>query len=70
MTFIHETLETLCDEKTREVERQSGELHARLRYGKTDDIIKFGLHEYLMEFVERIYQLGNEINRTFLVPTY
>jgi uncharacterized alpha-E superfamily protein len=70
MTFIHETLETLCDENTHEIERASGELHSRLRYGKTDDIIKFGLHEYLMEFLDRISTLGDEINRTFLVPTY
>src|SRR5947199_5479282 len=54
MNFIHETLETLCDDNTREVERASGELHARLHYGRTDDIIKFVLHEYLMEFVHRI----------------
>ena len=70
MNFIHETLETLCDENTREIERVSGELHARLHYGKTDDIIKFGLHEYLMEFLDRISALGDEINRAFLVPTY
>jgi uncharacterized alpha-E superfamily protein len=70
MTFIHETLETLCDENARETERVSGELHSRLRYGKTDDIIKFGLHEYLMEFLDRISALGEEINRSFLVPTY
>ncbi|HSS69529.1 MAG TPA: alpha-E domain-containing protein [Casimicrobiaceae bacterium] len=69
MNFIHETLETLCDENTRETKRVSGELHSRLRYGKTDDIIKFGLHEYLMEFLDRISALGDEINRSFLVPT-
>ena len=69
MNFIHETLERLCDDNTREVERASGELHARLHYGRTDDIIKFGLHEYLMEFVDRISALGAEINRYFLVPT-
>ena len=70
MNFIHETLERLCDDNTREVERASGELHARLHYGRTDDIIKFGLHEYLMEFVDRISALGAEINRAFLAPTY
>jgi uncharacterized alpha-E superfamily protein len=70
MNFIHETLETLCDENTRETKRVSGELHSRLRYGKTDDIIKFGLHEYLMEFLDRISALGDEVNRSFLVPTY
>ncbi len=67
--FIHDTLEVLCDENSREIERASGELYARLHYGKTDDIIKFGLHEYLIEFLDRISALGGEINRYFLVPT-
>ncbi len=70
MGFIHDTLEVLCDENSREIERAGGELYARLHYGKTDDIIKFGLHEYLMEFLDRISALGGEINRYFLVPTY
>ena len=67
--FIHDTLEVLCDENSREIEQASGELYARLHYGKTDDIIKFGLHEYLIEFLDRISALGGEINRYFLVPT-
>jgi uncharacterized alpha-E superfamily protein len=68
MNFIHGTLEVLCDENSRSIERESGELYARLHYGKTDDIIKFGLHEYLMEFLDRISALSGEINRYFLVP--
>jgi uncharacterized alpha-E superfamily protein len=70
MNFIHETLETLCDESSREIERSSGELHAKLHYGKTDDIIRFGLHEYLMDFLKRISTLGDDISRHFLVPAY
>jgi uncharacterized alpha-E superfamily protein len=70
MNFIHETLQLLCDENNSEVERVAGELHARLHYAKTDDIIQLGLHEYLMEFLDRIYALGGEINKHFLVPTY
>jgi uncharacterized alpha-E superfamily protein len=72
MSFIHETLEVLCDNdnKSTEMERAAGELHARLQYGRTDDIIKQGLHEYLMDFLDRIYELGGEINKHFLVPTY
>jgi len=70
MNMIHETLERLCDANSRELERQSGELHARLHYGKTEDIIHTGLHEYLMDFLERISDLGAEVNRVFLVPTY
>jgi uncharacterized alpha-E superfamily protein len=68
MNFIHETLERLCDEGSHELERMSGELHAKLHYGKTDDIIRFGLHEYLVDFLARISTLGNEVSRQFLVP--
>jgi uncharacterized alpha-E superfamily protein len=70
MNFIHETLERLCDEHSRELSRQAGELHARLHYGRTDELIRFGLHEYLIDFLERIAGLGAEISRVFLVPTY
>jgi uncharacterized alpha-E superfamily protein len=70
MNFIHETLEVLCDANSKEIERAAGELHAGLHYGRTDDIIDLGLHEYLMEFLDRISALGGEINRHFLVPTY
>jgi len=70
MNFIHDTLGILCDDHSRELERQAGELHARLHYARTDDIMEHGLHEYLMEFLEHISRLGAEINRVFLVPSY
>ena len=70
MNFIFETLELLCDEHSRELSRQAGELHARLHYGRTDDIIDLGLHEYLDDFLERIAALGKEVSRVFLVPAY
>jgi uncharacterized alpha-E superfamily protein len=68
MNFIHETLELLCDDSSEELARMSGNLHARLHYGRTDEIIRFGLHEYLMDFLERISELSVEIGRRFLVP--
>ena len=70
MNFIHETLERLCDNSSREVERAAGELHAKLHYGRADDIIEQGLHEYLMDFLERISTLGDGISRHFLAPAY
>jgi len=60
----------LCDAQSHELERQAGQLHARLHYGRTEDIMRFGLHEYLVEFLEHIALLGAEVNRVFLVPTY
>jgi uncharacterized alpha-E superfamily protein len=68
MNFIHDTLELLCDNSSREVERAAGELHAKLHYGRADDIIEQGLHEYLMDFLERISKLGEGISRHFLAP--
>ena len=47
---------------------RGGELHARLHYGRTDDIMRFGLHEYLMDFLQRVSALGSEVARRFLVP--
>ena len=63
-------LERLCDEHSRELSRLAGELHARLHYARTDEIIRFGLHEYLVDFLERVTGLSSEISRVFLVPTY
>ena len=70
LNFIDDTLELLCDDHSRELRRQAGELHARLHYGKTEEIIRFGLHEYLMDFLDRVSALGGEISRRFLVPAY
>ncbi len=69
MNLIHETLEVLCDERSRELLRMAGQLNAHLHYGRTDDIIRLGLHEYLEDFVERISALGDEITRRFLAAT-
>ena len=68
MNLIFETLEHICDEDRGEPCRLAGELHARLHYGRTDDIIRFGLHEYLVDFLQRTATLGEQISRAFLVP--
>jgi uncharacterized alpha-E superfamily protein len=68
MNLIFETLELICDKERGEPCRLAGELHARLHYGRTDDIIRFGLHEYLVDFLQRTATLGDEISRAFLVP--
>jgi len=69
MNFIYETLDLLCDQHSAELSRQAGELHARLHYGRLDEMMDFGLHEYLVDFLERIAGLGGEVSRVFLVPT-
>lgn len=70
MNEIYEILRELADESSRETERLAGELHALLHYGRTAQIISFGLHEYLMGYLEKLSALHDEISRHFLVPVY
>ncbi|MDD2741700.1 MAG: alpha-E domain-containing protein [Rhodocyclaceae bacterium] len=51
-----------------ETQRQAGMLHALLHYARVEDILEQGLHEWLTDFMDRIYLLGNGISRDFLVP--
>ncbi|MGH8701858.1 MAG: alpha-E domain-containing protein, partial [Burkholderiales bacterium] len=67
---IYQILSDLCDASSREPERLAGELNAQLRYGRTEQIIALGLHEYLMGVLEKLSALDAEINDHFLVPVY
>lgn len=74
MNDIYEILQTLSytDAKSdhREPERLAGEIHAQLHYGRTEQIFELGLHEYLMNFLNKIDELNTQINRHFLVPDF
>ncbi len=70
MNDIYVILQNLCDNASREAERLAGELHAQLHYGRTSLIFNAGLHEYLMEFLDKLLALADEINRDFLAPVY
>ncbi|HUO43586.1 MAG TPA: alpha-E domain-containing protein [Burkholderiales bacterium] len=70
MNEIYEILQELCDDTQREAERLAGELHAKLHYGQTQQIIQIGLHEYLTGFLDGTSRLTDEIDKTFLVPVY
>ena len=50
------------------VQRLAGILHAHIHYARIEDILKQGLHEYLTDFMDRIYELGEGISKDFLVP--
>jgi uncharacterized alpha-E superfamily protein len=52
-----------------ETVRRAGLLHAELRYGRIEDVLEQGLHEYLTRFLERIYDLGDRVSQDFLVPS-
>lgn len=70
MNEIYEILRDVCDVSSREPERLAGEIHAQLHYGRTEQIINFGLHEYLMSFLAKLSLLGDEVNQHFLSPIY
>lgn len=53
--------------KRGECHRLAGEMHARLRYGRTEDIFQSGLHEFLVAFIGHIAQLGSEISDLYLM---
>ena len=58
MNFIHETLERLCDAHARETERagRRAAREAALRPHRRH--LRLGLHEYLMDFLDRISHAG------------
>jgi uncharacterized alpha-E superfamily protein len=53
--------------KRGECHRLAGEMHARLRYGRIQDIFQSGLHEFLTNFIDRSILLGSEISKLYLM---
>ncbi|PKO53651.1 MAG: hypothetical protein CVU26_04350 [Betaproteobacteria bacterium HGW-Betaproteobacteria-2] len=59
-------LEQLSGRRSSESRRIAGEMHARLHFGRMDEIFQDGLHEFLEDFVTSNNNLGMEIQRSFL----
>ena len=68
MNGVVKNLDLIANRQSGEIQRQAGLLHAQLHYARIEDILERGLHEYLTDFMDRIYLLGDGISRTFLVP--
>jgi uncharacterized alpha-E superfamily protein len=68
LTEVVNNLEQVRNDVSRETERFAGRLHAGLRFNSIDDIMQRGLHDYLTEFLEQVYELGNRVSHDFLVP--
>ena len=47
--------------------RASGRLCASLDYGTIDEILRFGLHEYIDDLQQRLNSLGNAVFETFVL---
>jgi len=68
LNSVIKILELIANSNSGETQRQAGMLHAQLRYGRIEDILDHGLHDWLSDFMDRIYLLGNGISKDFLVP--
>lgn len=62
-------IEQVAGVRQTEAKRLSGELHAKLHYGKMLEIFKVGLQDFLQEFIHANRMLGDEIQRSFLSAT-
>ncbi len=69
MNEVNRLLQEINGPRSGELLRRSGLLHAELKYGTIDEMFAFGLHEYLSDFLERIYSLGDLINTTYFWST-
>ena len=65
---VQAILEAVANDQSYETQRRAGELHASLHYGRIEDIVRSGLHDYLTDFLGRIRDLGSRIASDFLVP--
>ena len=55
--------------RSAETRRRAGQLEASLRFGRIEDVMARGLHTFLDEFMDSIYDLGGRIADDFLIPT-
>ncbi len=70
LSGVVKNLELVANNQSGETQRQAGLLYSQLRYGRIEDILTDGdgLHEWLTDFMDRIYLLGDGISKDFLVP--
>ncbi len=69
LDVVNRLLQEINGPRSNELLRRCGRLHGQLRFGSIEDIFSAGLHEYLSEFLEHIYNLGDLINTTYFWST-
>jgi hypothetical protein len=68
MNEVVNNLDSVCESSSCLSCRLAGKLRADLKFTTIDEILKQGLHAFLVQFLEQINQIGAEISREFLVP--
>jgi uncharacterized alpha-E superfamily protein len=62
-------LALVASDPNSETLRRAGKLRADMQYGRIDEILATGLHAYLVQFLDRVNDLGSRISREFLVAS-
>jgi len=66
---VHRLLHEINGPRSAEVLARCDALHARLHGDTIDGIFEHGLHEYIAEFLDEIYELGDLINTSYFWST-
>lgn len=68
MIEVESMLQKLSNQHSQETQRLAGQLSAELRYARIEEILENGLHPYLENFQQRIFELGMRVSQDFLLP--
>jgi uncharacterized alpha-E superfamily protein len=66
---VHRLVGEIGGPRAGELIRQVGLLQGELEYGRIDDIVGQGLHEYLTGVLSRICSIGDEVSKTYFWPS-
>jgi len=65
---VNRLLHEISGPRATELLEQCALLRNKLHTDTIDAIFEYGLHEYISEFLEKIYDLGNLVNATYFWP--
>lgn len=66
---VHRVVHDLNGPRGAELRRRVGMLDAELKFGRIEEVMAQGLHEYLTALLARIYAIGDEVSRTYFWPS-
>jgi uncharacterized alpha-E superfamily protein len=64
---VNAHLDHLAKGRDLEAQRLAGELHARLRFARINRVLDQGLHEFLIEVIDRLAALGQQVSKDFMM---
>ena len=68
LTDLNKNIAHVRNAYSKKTERLAGKMLSNLQYGQIEEVLQYGIHEYLTEFLEKTYDLGQQISQDFLVP--